>query len=227
MRRRLLWAVLFSVGLHAQTVMPPPFVRASGHASVFVQPDQAKIDITVTAQGTTAQQASGQDATQVAAVLSALNMLLGAGADIKTVNYSVSPVYKLSSPGGPSVVVGYSASTTEEVTLNMISLAGSVIDTATGAGATSVDGVRVGLQDSEPAHQQALRTATLQAKAHADAMAGALGRTSGSVISVEEASATIVPIVAGVAAASAGAPTQVLPGLIEVRGDVVLQIALN
>jgi uncharacterized protein len=211
----------------AQVQPQRQFVRASGQSSVFVAPDQVKIDASVITQGATAQDAAASNAGQVASVVAALTQLLGSGADIKTINYFVGPVYKSAPNGGPATIAGYTASLTILVTLGAISFAGAVIDTAAKAGATSIGSLQFSLKDSEPAHLQALRMATLQAKTHADAMASGLGRTTGAVISIQEGSAVNVqPIVAGVGAASSTA-TSIQPGMIEVQGSVVLDIVLN
>jgi hypothetical protein len=198
-------------------------VSASGQASVYVPPDQAKVDVTVTAQGATAQAAANKDADQVTAVLAAFTKLLGAGADIKTINYFVGANYNNSG----QTIVGYTASSTLEVTLTNLSLAGTVIDTAVAAGATSVGGVQFSLQNSDPAHQQALKLATLQAKAHADAMASALSHIVGPIISLSEASAVPVGVFAGVAGAPSSTTTPVVPGLIQVQVTVNLQAELD
>ena len=226
--RSILTLALFSLGLSAQTSSPRPFVRASGQASVFVQPDQVKIDATVTAQGNTAQDAAAQNATQVAAVVAALQKLLGANADIKTINYYLSPVYK-SQPSGPSIIVGYSASLTVEVTLSAISMAGAVIDTAAATGATSIGALQFSLKDPEPSRLQALKLAAARAKTHADAMAGGLNHTTGAVLTIEESSAASpIPILtAGAGGGASSAPTQITPGLIEVQANVVVQVELN
>jgi uncharacterized protein YggE len=198
-------------------------VSASGQASVSVPPDQAMVDVTVTAQGATAQAASSKDADQVTSVLAALTKLLGAGADIKTVNYFVGANYNNSG----QTIVGYTASSTLEVTLTNLSLAGTVIDTAVAAGATSVGGVQFSLQNSDPAHQQALKLAALQAKAHADAMASALSHVVGPIISLAEAGSTPVTVFTGVAGAPSGTTTPVVPGLIQIEVTVNLQAELD
>src|SRR5579862_5471133 len=88
-------------GLRAQLSLGArPTVHTTGNASVFVAPDQVKIDATVTTQGLTAQDASTQNATQTAAVIAALKMLLGSGANIQTIGYSVTPNYKYPPNGG-------------------------------------------------------------------------------------------------------------------------------
>lgn len=221
-----LLCAFWSASLHAQLPQPRPYIRASGNASVLVPPDQVKVDATVTTQGSTAQEASSQNANQVTAVIAALRKLLGAGADIKTINYSVGPVYKYP-VGGTPTLTGYSASNTVEVTLSALTLAGAVIDTATQAGATSVGGLRFSLKDQEPARLQALRLATQQAKTHADAMASALGGRAGNVLSVQEGTAVFQPLITGVSASGPSTPTPVEPGLIQVQVTVVLEAELN
>jgi len=210
--------------LEAQLSIGQPFVRAASDASVFVQPDQVKVDASVATQAATAQDASAQNAAQTATLLAALNKLLGSGADIKTVNYSVTPNYKSTQNGG-TVLTGYTASNTVEVTLSTLSLVGSVIDTASQNGATSIGGLSFSLKDSEPAHAQALRAATMQAMTHAQAMASAMNRNVGAVVAVEEASAVRVAATGGVAAPVTTTP--ITPGLIEVQASIVLQAALN
>src|ERR1043166_3694336 len=205
-----------------------PFVRAMGQASVFASPDQVKVDASVVTQGSTAQEAASHNADQVSAVLASLRNLLGSGADIKTINYSVVPNYKYPQGGGTPTLTGYTASVTVEVTLGAVSMTGPIIDTATEAGATSIGGLRFSLKDPEPQRLQALRLATVQAKSHAEAMASGLGGKVGAVISLEEAASAsrVQPVVQNVNAA-VGTPTPVEPGLIEVQASVVLQAELN
>ena len=202
-----------------------PVVSATGQATVYVAPDQVKVDATVVTQGKSAQDAAGANATQVAAVVAALTKLLGQGADITTVNYSIGPVYTYP-PNAPPVITGYSASLTVETTLGNIAMTGAVIDAAIQAGVTSVGSLQFSLKDPEPSRQQALRAAAVQAGGHATAMAGALGRTVGAIVSLQEGSgANIQPIVLGVQ--TPGAATSITPGLIQVQATVVLQAQLN
>jgi uncharacterized protein YggE len=211
----------------AQTLPAPrPSVRAIGNASVFATPDKAQIDATVTTHAMTAQMAGSQNATQVAAVLSALTQLLGPGANIKTINYSITPNYNYPPNGGTPTLTGFTASNTVEVTLNNITTVGAIIDAATQAGATSVAGIRFSLQDPEPSRRQALQLAAVAAKSHADAMATALGGTVGMIVLLQEGS-TVQPVVGTVAAAGAATTTPIESGLIQVDGTVTLEALLN
>jgi uncharacterized protein YggE len=223
----VLLIMVSSAMLPGQTSARPPFIRASGDASVFVAPDQVIIDATITTQGKTAQDASAQNATQVAAVLTALRQFVGANANITTVNYFIGPVYQYPQGGGTPVLIGFTASNTVETTLNVVSMAGAVIDTAVQAGATSVGGLRFALKDPEPARNQALRMATLLAKAHADAMANGVGGKVGAVISLQEGTAVRVQPIVGVANGGASPPTTIQPGMVEVDASVTLEAQLT
>ena len=228
MRPALILALFGVAGSNLCAQLPAaarPTVGATGNASVFVQPDQVQIDATVTTRAMTAQDAGSQNATQTAAVLSALTQLLGAGSNIKTVGYSLSPIYNYPTGGTPTLA-GYTASNTIEVTLSAISMAGQVIDTATQAGATTIAGLRFGLKDSEPARRQALQQATAVAKSHADSMAGALGGTVGTIVLVQEGISTR-PIVTPLAASASATTTPVQAGLVEVDATVTLEALLN
>lgn len=216
---------LFGVRSSAQTAPRRPFVCASGQASVFVAPDQVKVDAGVETQASTAKEAAARNADQVAAVVASLKKLLGSGADIKTVNYFVGPVYR-NSPNEPRKIVGYSANMTAQVTLGDLSMTGAVIDTATQAGATSIGALQFSLKDPEPAHLQALKLATLRAKAHADAIAAGLGKSTGTVISLQEGTAPHVQPLFAAQAAEFRAATTVTPGLIEVQASVALEAEL-
>src|ERR1035438_6061524 len=90
----------------------PPFIRAVGQGSVSVKPDQAQIDFGVVTTATTAQAAAAQNATQVTALIAALQTLLGSTGNIQTIGYSLSPNYNYP-PGGNPVLTGYTASNTD------------------------------------------------------------------------------------------------------------------
>src|SRR4051812_24021839 len=75
------------------TFTPRRIIRASGVGKVSIKPDQAQVSVAVVTQAATAQLAAAQNADQTTAVLNALKQLLGANADLKTINYSLTPLY--------------------------------------------------------------------------------------------------------------------------------------
>ena len=209
---------------YAQSSTPrPPFIRAVGQGSVSVKPDLAQIDFGVVTTATTAQTAAAQNATQVSALLAALQALLGSTANIQTIGYSLSPNYNYP-PGGNPVLTGYTASNTIQVSASDLSMVGTIIDTGVQAGATTVQSLQFTLQNPDPVVQQALKLATTQAKAHADAMASGVGMHSGAVRSIQEnVSTNVSPVVATPGATT----TPVLPGLVNIQATVTLEVGLT
>ncbi len=216
--------VLFSSIAQAQAPAPPPFVRAIGSATVPVKPDQAQIQFAVVTTASTAQDAASQNANVVTAVLAALGTVLGPNPNIQTLSYSLNPNYNYPQNGQP-VLTGYTASNTVQVTLIDLSLIGKVIDTGIQAGANRVQGLQFGLQDDQPSRAQALKMATAQAKANADAMASGLGQHTGAAIAIQEGvTSTPTPVLLGAAAPSATTPVET--GVVNVQANVTLDIAL-
>src|ERR1041385_7723912 len=150
MLRLCFMLLLTSAILPAQT-QTSGTIQATGDATINVAPDQAQLTVGVITQGATAQDAAQQNATQTAAMLSALKNVLGTGGTVQTIGYSVSPRY---SNGPTPTVIGYTASNTVQVTTINLSLVGTLIDAANQAGANNVSGISFSLQDPEPILQQ-------------------------------------------------------------------------
>jgi uncharacterized protein len=222
--RRLLLLLLFGIPVCAQTSAPS--VQAQGSASINVAPDQAQLTISITTNGATAQAAGQQNASAAAAVISALQKAVGSSGTIATVSYSVSPQYSNGTPSAPPMIVGYSATITEQLTLTDLTLIGTAIDTANQAGATNVGGLTLGLQNPEPSLEAALSAAAKQALAHASAIATGLGGKTGAVISAQEATSyTPVAVLAGVAGGAAA--TQIQTGPVSVSASVTVTVQLQ
>jgi len=215
---------LFSASAFGQTATRR-FIRSFGEGSVSVTPDQAKIQFSVVTQAVTAQAAADQNATQVAAVLAALRSVLGPNAELKTLSYSLSPIYSSPRDGSQPVITGYTASNTVEATVNDLSLIGRLIDTGIQAGGNRVQALRFGLKDDQPQRLQALRLAAIQAKAHADAMAAGLNLKAGAVVSIQEGSVVVPFEFADTRLAAATTPIET--GQVNVRATVTLEVDLT
>lgn len=200
-----------------------PYVQAVGDGSVAVTPDQARISLSVVTQAQTARDASGQNATVTNNVLLQLKGLLGMLADIKTINYSLTPNYSYAA-GQTAQLVGYTASNTVQVTTADLANVGTIIDTGIGAGANQVSSLQFGLKDDSAARAQALKLATAAAKANADAMASGVNMHTGAVQVIQEGvSATPVLTTPGVGAT---ASTPIQSGTVNVSATVTLAVAL-
>ena len=204
-----------------------PFIRAVGSASVSAKPDQVRIDLGVVTQAATAQEASTQNAAQVAAVLDKLRSAAGAGADIKTISYTLNPNYISPQGGGAPILQGYTATNIVEVSTDNLASAmiGNIIDAGIAAGANRVQSVQFLLKDNQPVQAEALRMAAARARSQVEAIASGLGVKPGAVLSAEEGSSyNIQPLGA---TANTGAATPILPGLIEVRATVTLELEIT
>ena len=208
-------------------VKMPPHIRTTGEATVTVRPDRAMIDVGVVTQAGTSQAAVTQNAQKLEATLARLRQMLGAGADIKTISYSVTPNYQYPREGGQPTITGYTATNIVRVTLDDLTKVGNVIDTATQGGANQIQNLRFTLKDESPVKAQALREAAVKARASAQALASALDMTVVRVLSVVEAGSPVIPIRDVAFAKAEGASTPIEPGTIEVTASVTFTVEAN
>ena len=235
MRSRNTSFILFAVTLlsfsairtAAQEAPRPPFIRTVGEATVSVAPDRARIDVGVVTQAPTSQAAVSQNAQKLEATLSRLRALLGVPADIKTVSYNVTPVYRYPQGGQPQIT-GYSATNIVRVTLDDLSRIGNVIDTASQAGANQIQQLQFMLKDEQTVQARALREAAQKARQKADALASGLGLNVLRILTVEESGQPVVPLRADYAMrAEAASATPIEPGTIDVRALVTLTVQIS
>jgi uncharacterized protein YggE len=169
-----------------QFTSPVSSIRVTGDAVVTAKPDRALIDVGVLTQEKQSQNAAAQNTRQLDAIMVALHKLLGADADIKTINYALNPDYQYRPLGGKSSVSSYTALNVVRVTIDDLDKVGAVIDAATQAGANHVESVRYTVRDQQALRSQAVREAALKARANADALASALNLKITRIVSVEE-----------------------------------------
>jgi uncharacterized protein YggE len=133
---------------------------------------------------------------------------------------------------GRQVPRGYVARNTVEVRLDDIARVGEVMDLAVTSGATNIYGVRFDLKQRESLEREALKRATADARARAEAAASGAGRAVDRVLRIEEPGARPVPQSQAVmmmreAVAADRAQTPVEAGEIEIRASVVLTATLK
>src|SRR5499427_381245 len=207
---------------------PPqiPFVTASAEAVITAEPNQAEIDIGVVTQARNAPDAAKENAEKLARVMSEVKKFLGKGDEVKTASYSLNPNYRYPQGGKPEIV-GYTATNVLHIKTGALENVGKLIDAAMQSGANTIQRLVFTLKDEQSAQLQALRLASVKAKAKAEEMANALGLTIVRVLSVTEGERGVRPIVMPQARttqmeATAAAPTPVEAGTIEVRSSVSL-----
>lgn len=221
----VLVAALPAAGYAQEQKRAVPSITVSAEAVVSAEPDQAEIEIGVVSEGKTAAEAARANATRLAAVIAEVKKLLKAGDQTKTVSYSVSPTYRYPKDGKPEIT-GYTATNVVQVKMAGIQDAGRVIDAATGSGANRIQRLVFTLKDEEAPQREALRSATVKAKAKAEDVARALGTKISRIMSVTENERSFQPVMRAMAmeagVARPAAPTPIESGAVQVRSSVTL-----
>jgi uncharacterized protein YggE len=207
-----------------------PVVVVSGEAIVKAPPDQAFVTIAAESRSKMPKEAQTANAAAMTAVQQKI-VAAGISKDaIRTLAYDL----QLESDwvNGRQVPRGYVARNSIEVRLDDITRVGEVIDLAVSGGATSVHNVRFDLKQRDMLEREALKRATADARARADAAASGAGRTIDRVIRIEEPtsgrpSPPVPMLMMREAAAVAAPPTPVAPGEIEIRATVTLMATLR
>lgn len=160
-------------------------VTVAGDSIVQAQPDTAILTISVVTQAKRALDAQQQNAAQSDAVVRTLKNAAGAGAEVKTMGYSLQPqrVYR---ENQPPTISGYEARNTVIVTIGDLTKVGPVIDAAAASGANDIGGISFTLRKDRPARDEALALATREAMSKAQVIAQALGGRVVRILEVQE-----------------------------------------
>lgn len=245
-RPGLVWlAGGLAIGLIAATMMGPASnvaraqsdgndtlrtISVSGTGRVKATPDVADVQLGVTFQGKNAQSASSKAAETMDAVITALLGLGIAEADIQTTSLNLDPIYDYDD--NPPNITGWQASNMVRVTVRDISQVGEVVDSATAAGATNVDGISFRVEDPTEAQTIARSEAVANAEAKALQLASDARVNIIGVVSVSESGGQAPPPVflgrADVSfAAEQSISTPVLPGEVELSVNVFIQYEIE
>ncbi len=215
-------AATVSAQTDAVTDRTPATITVDGTGRVKVTPDVADITLGVRIQKERAGQAAAAAAASMTKVVAAL---IAAGIpeeEIQTVSLSLNPVYDYN--GNPPKVVGFEAVNLVSVRIRDIAGVGAVVDAATDAGATSIDGISFSLEDTTAVATQAREAAVASARAKADTLAAAAGVEIVGVLSIAE-SAGYAPqpvYYARAEMAMDAAGTPVLAGTVEIAVNVMI-----
>lgn len=225
--------VLLASVASAQTTTAPsePVVVVSGEGLVKATPDQAWVTFAVESRSKNPKDAQAQNAK---AMTSVQERLTAAGIPkdaIRTLSYDL----HLESDwvGGRQVPRGYLARNTIEVRLDDITRVGEAIDMAITSGANHVHGVRFDLKQRDALEREALKRATADARARAEALAAGVGASIGRVLRIDAARGDYpmpppVPMMREMAAQDArSVTTPVVAGEIEIRANVTLTASLK
>ncbi len=200
-------------------VSAPGTVTTIGDGSVAAVPDVATVSAGVRTSATTAAAALSENGARMAAVIAALKR--AGGDELQTQQVSLEP-----QTNDRNVVTGYIAQNTVSAKAK-IAGAGALIDAAVRAGANTVEGPSLDLSDRDALYRQALQKAMADARAKAEALAGAGGFAVGPVSAVTENGGNPQPVFQGAAVAKAAGSTPVVPGTQDVTAEVTVSFQIR
>ena len=199
-------------------------LSVTGRGVEAIPTTETKVALGVEVQGKTAAEVQQEAARRSSAVVALLRSRQVQ--KLETTGITLSPNYRYEN--NQQRLIGYIATNTVSFRLNTQS-AGTLLDDAVQAGATRIQGVSFVAADSaiEQAQKQALKKATQDAQAQADAVFSALNLKRGEILNIQVNGASPPPPMyrqAGtVRLANAEAATPVVGGEQQIEASVTLQ----
>jgi uncharacterized protein len=199
---------------------PSGSITVLGTGSTNLAPDRASFAFGTVSQARTASAALAASSQAAARVVNALRQAGVSRADIQTSEIALSP--RMNENGDE--IVGYTATNTVSAEVRRLAVAGDVVDAAVGAGANQVYGPNLVSSDQAAAYRNALKAAVAEARAKAETLASAAGKTLGEITAISEGGATPQPLPATGARDSA---TQIEPGTQRIEASVSVTFAFG
>jgi hypothetical protein len=162
-------------------------ISVTGSGTASVQADEATVTLGVQTEDESASEAVGLNAELMTDVINAIKLLGITEDDMKTVSYSVYPMY---GKDNYNTVVGYRVVNMVAVKITEMELIGEVIDDAAESGANRIQGLSFGLSEEsqEELRRQAYLSALSSAEEKAELIAEKLDLTITGVLYVSESS---------------------------------------
>lgn len=228
----LLMVGMLSGAASAQDRLEPavPTIVTTGEATIRRAPDLAFVTAAVETRAKNPRDAQKLNADAMTAVQQRIAASGIARDAVRTTGYSIQQEFDFTN--GRRVPREYVARNGVEVRVDAIDKTGDILDAVVAAGATNVNGVRFELKDRDAVEREALKEAVGNARARAEAMAAGAGRTIDRVLRIDDApqprgTPAPQPMYRTMAADAAAAPTPIEAGLIEVRAQVTLTVAIK
>lgn len=193
-------------------------VTVTGNGSTTAVPDRLDFSFSVDSRAATARAAISRNGAAAARIVAALRAAGIAERDLQTQAVSVSPEVE------NRRVLDYVASTTVAAKIRDFDSAGTVLDAATKAGATGIDGPNLVVSRTKALYRVALARAVADARTKAAALARASGRSLGRILSVDEAGSAPTPLES---ATARGPAAKIEPGTQEIDASVTVSFALR
>ena len=168
-------------------------VSVTGVGHVTLTPDRASFTAGVQTAGPTLTAATQENAARMTAVIAALKRAGAGDRDLRTFGLSIYP-QQAPQEGRAPKIVGYQVSNNVTVTKDDPTAIGNLIEAAVQAGANTVSGVTFLVSDPARGRDTGLQAAFADARAKADVLAKAAGRTAGRALAITEGGAATQPM---------------------------------
>lgn len=169
-------------------------VAVSGSAFVTVEPDIARINMSIVERDLSlraAQQAAGTATNNVLALLKKLGIELK---HINTTGAMIRPDYRWNRETEEQELLGYVVERNIAVELHDLDKLGPLIEQVTEAGVNQLSPPQLDSSKRRDAYRDALAKAFKDAYANAETLAGAAGEELGAVLSINSSSTPIMPM---------------------------------
>lgn len=197
MKRILILATLMlsTAALLAQTPAGAPprqeapieMISVTGTGKVRLAPDRVRFNVGVETTAPTPSEALKQNNQRVQAVVDALKRAGAKSEQIQTSNFSIHPQFEYVENRRPRIV-GYQVTNNVTVVRDATGDVGRLLQAAVDAGVNQASGLQFFVSDESRARDEGLRAAFADARAKADTLARAAGRTVGRAVAITEGS---------------------------------------
>lgn len=188
----ILVGTLSAAALTAQTTVPSSrelvqmeTVSVSGIGKVALVPDRVSFTLGVQTVAPTVDDAVSQNNSKVAQAIAALKKAGATEKEIRTSNFYINPQQDYSQGRLPRIL-GYQVSNNVTVTRDKVADAGRLLQAAISAGVNQASGLTFMVADPARGRDQALQLAYQDARAKAQTLAQAAGRTLGRALTISE-----------------------------------------
>ena len=165
-------------------------ISVTGEGSIKVLPDEGFIDIAVTVEKLTTQEAVDENSRISLKVTQAIETTGAENLKIQTTSYDLSPMYDYSQENQPPKIYAYRTTTVIEARTTDLKKIGEIISKSTEAGASSISSIGFDLtkETKSLTKNSSLAEATKDAQSKAKAIADSMGLTIDRVLYISEGS---------------------------------------
>lgn len=206
----------------------PATVTVNGYGIAKGKPDVASIVVGVMNTEKKVKDATDKTAKGIEEIKKAVVAKGIKAEDISTDAFYLMPNFDYSGNKGYGVVSGFQAQHMLRIRVANVDLVGEILDAAFTAGANNANGIEFTSANSKDLESKALESAFADAKARAEVLAKASGKTLGDIVKITTGESYNMPMYKmETAAADSAAGTQITPGAFSIQENVSVTFLLK